>query len=361
MEYYILPKHSYIPPISPQFSFLDSNNRLPVFISPTLQYYTDRLYRQISTFEDIYTKTYISQLYTTFSPVLCNNNQNNIFCYEIMEIFSSDILHYLNSPNGSITKTTVLGICENPDISKIALKLSFPDTNLIIVNSSESFQNIIDYYITRTQISLINSVDRFIFDIPNGSNINTSQYIHWLLLYLLMVMKYQMNGGNCAIKIYGIHFKPIVEIIYIFTKLYTNTIIVRPSITPQCSKYCYLVCTNYCGQVADALYTNISTTLCNHLNHSPPNSCISSLFSNENHMPIYFLSKLDEINIILSRAYFSIFEQIIAFMSNSNNINKHKSLENIQKIHLEKYYTWRQCHNICNIYDNSMALVTTDK
>lgn len=343
MNCYTLQSNSSIPQIDPQYTIF---SQLPVFISPTLHHYTDKVQEQIKSLEQIYTKPYINQICDIFDPVLCQKTSGpNLFCYEIIEIIRVHLHHY-GRPSSS---STIIGFSKTPIEVTIAANLAFAKTDVSIA-SSVNFRNILNNYIDCTHTALMHSVDCFIFETDDDS----TQYVHWLLLYLLIVLKYQMNGGNCIIKLNNVRTKPIVEIIYLFTKFYNHVVMVRPSITPSFSNYSYLVCTGYTGSF-DALYTNINTVLHTHLENSPPNGCISSLFSVDTYMPIHFITKIDEINVVFSHFYFAVFEQVLAFMSNNGNNNKHKSLENIRQSHLDKYYAWRQTYNLCEIFDLAVS------
>ncbi len=339
MNCYILPKYACTPNLSPEFSFL---NTTTPFISQTLEHYSERVRYQRKSFEAIYTKNYIDQLYKIFEPVV-SLEKSHIFCYELLEIIS---VHLFNmSP-----MSTVVSFSKTPNITETMLKLGLSQTS-ISAQSSENFQTVMDKYINCTHGALIHTVDCFVFDISDSRD--TCQNIHWLLLYLLIIIKYQMNGGSCVIKLNNIHSKQVVEIIYLFTTLYMNTMLVRPYVTPAFSTHYYLLCMQYTG-ATKSLYNDINALIYNHVFNRPPNTCISSLFGTSMQMPLYFLTKIDEVNIAFSHSYFSLFEQLITFISNSNNNNKHKILENIRKSCLDEYEGWRRTYNICEIFDHKI-------
>ena len=68
------------------------------------------------------------------------------------------------------------------------------------------------------------------------------QYIKNMLLILLMMIKYQGSNGISIIKIDGIFYKIIIDIILIFTAIYDKVYLIKPIISNITKGDRYIVC-----------------------------------------------------------------------------------------------------------------------
>jgi hypothetical protein len=157
-----------------------------------------------------------------------------------------------------------------------------------------------------------------------------------MLLVLIIIIKYQSSQGTCIIKIDNIFYKPITDILFIFSALYEKVLIVKPTISNITKGDRYIICKsfnsnyleeiNILNQIEDKIINIILTK---------EESNIHSIINND--IPYYFLNKLEESNAVIGQQQLEAYDQIINIFKNKNREDK---LELLKRNHIQKCILW---------------------
>ena len=71
----------------------------------------------------------------------------------------------------------------------------------------------------------------------------------------MVILRNQIQGGNCIIKINDIFYKPIIDILYLLSSLYDKTYILKPNTSNVTSFEKYIVCKGF--QINEEKNTNL--------------------------------------------------------------------------------------------------------
>jgi hypothetical protein len=247
--------------------------------------------------------------------------------YDLLEVFKT--LNFFDFYNSNLIKTLHLTQNNSDTIECFELlRENYIDSNL-------SYDEIND----NTIQSIGDANFDFIFFEAKTSNLN--EYIISLIQILMIVMRNQICGGSCIIKILHVFHKPIVDIIYILSSLYDKTYILKPNSSSITSFDRYIVCKKYQNNdnklnmlkhnyfKLDAFLKNIK------------NANIISILDNE--IPCYYTMKLDDMNIIVGQQQLESLDLIINIL---NNKNKDDKIENIRKSNIQKSVAWCEKYKI---------------
>ena len=154
----------------------------------------------------------------------------------------------------------------------------------------------------------------------------------------MILLKYQSNNGTCLIKINNIFHKPIIDILYILSSVYEKVYIIKPTTSNIMSFDKYIVCKNFIlNENKKEIYKNYYFKLAQIINTylQNNNNNISSIIDCE--IPLYFINKIDDINIIIGQQQLESIDQVIITLKNKNKEDK---IENIKKSNIQKSVTW---------------------
>jgi len=170
------------------------------------------------------------------------------------------------------------------------------------------------------------------------------QYIKNLLLVLLIMTKYQSNNGISIIKLDGIFYKIIIDVIFIFTSIYEKVYLNKPSISNITKGERYIVCkhlnyakvsdTNLLMQLEDQLEDQLQDYLM--VSKSTDQKMhLHSLIKNE--IPYYFLNKIEESNSVIGQQQLEAYDQVINIFKNKN---KNDKIDSLKRSHIQKCIQW---------------------
>jgi 23S rRNA U2552 (ribose-2'-O)-methylase RlmE/FtsJ len=184
-----------------------------------------------------------------------------------------------------------------------------------------------------------NKLDFIFYEIQDLDN--TNNYTIELLKILNIVLNCQKHNGNCVIKIGNMFYKPIIDIIYIFCSLFEKVNIIKPNTSNINSFEKYLVCTKFISNTI--MYDQLDMFLSEFISisNSNSNSNIFSIIKQET--PVYFLNKIDDINIILGQQQLESIDQIINIFKNKN---KDEKIELLKKVNIQKCISWCEKYKI---------------
>jgi len=169
---------------------------------------------------------------------------------------------------------------------------------------------------------------------------NDNDYIIGLIQIVILLLKTQKQGGFCIIKINTIFLKPVLDIIYFISSLYQKTYIMKPTVNNMATFHKYLICKNfiedsfskpsYCEKL---IYYLEKFKVHQEKNMKMP-IYISSIIDSS--LPCYFVSKINDINIILGQQQLDAIHQMILFFKNKNK----DKMNQLIKMHIYKSIKW---------------------
>jgi hypothetical protein len=326
MSYYILPKTNTELCISPQYTPIQSD----IILSRSLFYYYNQLKSRFNEFT----------IEHTFDEVVQNSNQYEFLytkipgtnsCVSKLSIKSNtfydliEIIHTLNVfDNFKIPIQNALHITQN-----------YMDTIECIDNVYDKNAGTVSNYYNAIDCEMYNNSQTkydFIFFEPCSSH----NYIIDLIKCLYIIVNKQSTNGGCIIKIDTVFHKPVVDILYLLSSMYETVHIIKPTCSNIATFEKYVVCHDYIpcdnSKIVAALYS-VRTT-----------EHISSLL--KSNIPLYFINKLDDINIIIGQQQLDYLDLIVPIY---NLKNKSERLETIQKTNIQKSIHWCEKYKIpCN-------------
>ena len=247
-----------------------------------------------------------------------------------------DVLEILNTLN-------VLDSFFNKSIKSIHISENYIDSNKCIeflrenVNDENTnFEDITEEIYNTTNDK---RYDFIFYEIKNTEFENLNCYTLNIIQVLMILLKYQSNNGTCLIKINNIFHKPIIDILYILSSVYEKVYIIKPTTSNIMSFDKYIVCKNFIlNENKKEIYKNYYFKLAQIINtylQNNNNNNISSIIDCE--IPLYFINKIDDINIIIGQQQLESIDQVIITLKNKNKEDK---IENIKKSNIQKSVTW---------------------
>jgi hypothetical protein len=190
----------------------------------------------------------------------------------------------------------------------------------------------------------------FLFVEVESNNFN--KYITNLIECLMLIFKNQESGGTCVIKLNHIFHKPVVDILYMMSSLYEKVYILKPNTTNITSFDKYIVCKNFQKNESNPLYYKSNYyRLIIFLKKLQDKSIISIL---DFDIPNYFLTKLDDMNIIIGQQQIESLDMVINILKNKNRVDK---LETIKKSNIQKSVAWCDKYKIpCNRFSEKINI-----
>jgi hypothetical protein len=344
MNYYILPKNNLNIDI-----FLEKKEKhISPYISYSLIYYLNNIYTNLLKLEDSETIESINKIVNPFEFIHTNvpgftisvskvKSESNIF-FELMEIFQiCNIVEILSVKN----KINVLQLSPNHTSSNCLLDMYLnSNTNNNNICANFNYHELVKKFIVNENLLINNKFDLMFFEFNENDYTDMNQYIKNLLLVLLIMTKYQSNNGISIIKLDGIFYKIIIDVIFIFTSIYEKVYLIKPSISNITKGERYVVCKhlNYAkvsdtnllmqleDQLQDYLMVSKSTDQKMHLH---------SLIKNE--ISYYFLNKIEESNSVIGQQQLEAYDQVINIFKNKN---KNDKIDSLKRSHIQKCIQW---------------------
>lgn len=164
-------------------------------------------------------------------------------------------------------------------------------------------------------------------------------YIMQIMNAILFILKNQKNGGLAIIKIGQLFHKSVVEMLYILTGLFDRVIIMKPSTNNVISFDKYVVCKGFQHNKHNIeKYYSLLKKWAKRPN--PQNYPLCNT-----RVPLYFINKLNELNIILGHKQIENIEQLIYIMKNKY---KNDKISMLKKQHILKCINWCKKYKITN-------------
>jgi len=351
MSYYILPKNNSTININP----IDSQEDiLKPYVSHSLYHYYnqvrneidkiclnetelsnnsfDELIKIVNPYEYIFSKVPGSQF-----SVSKMKPKSNIF-YDFLELSTS---------------INVFESFKNQPVKTLHFTPNYHDTIDCFEMLRENYDDEIIYYdeINEDNMKAIEN-NKFDFLFVEVDSINFKKYVSNLIECLMLIFKNQESCGSCVIKLNHIFYKPVVDILYILSSLYEKVYVLKPNSSNITTFDKYIVCKNYQKNESKNLHYKCSYYRLLVFLKKLENKNIDSILDFD--IPSYFLSKIDDMNIIIGQQQLESLDMIINILKNKNKEDK---IETIKKSNIQKSVAWCEKYKIpCNRFSEKINI-----
>lgn len=250
----------------------------------------------------------------------------------VFDIYTNTSIHSLHISNSISDTIECFEMLRENYEDKITSYTNFNDETISEINN---FQNKFDFLVFEEEYTTLNN------------------YFTFLAKCMLVILKCQMKNGSCIIKIDNTCYKPVIDLIYILSSLYDKVYILKPNSTNITTFEKYIVCKNYqcktdfCRVNYYTLYTFIKNT-----NNDNNNTIIDSFL--DYNTPCYFLSKIDDINVIIGHQQIESLDIISNILKNKNREDK---IESFRKTNIIKSIAWCEKYKIpCNKFSEKVNI-----
>ena len=212
--------------------------------------------------------------------------------------------------------------------------------NLMRENKNDIIRN---PYILETQQPLldfiyyeINSNDIYNGKVEFQENININMYTLYLVRILNDICLNQNEKGICVIKLNVLYYKPVIDILYILSTLYEKCCIIKPITSNNINSEKYLVCKKFNSKRQDGFKDQL-LELTSKLNNTcdKKNVIVESII--DNNISCFFLTKLEECNVIIGHQQIEHFDKLITMAKSKN---KEEKMDSMKKINIQKCILW---------------------
>lgn len=263
---------------------------------------------------------------------------NNIYTYELIEIFNTIKLYETMSSYNQINVMNF--VC-----SQSACNMAFQKQNITIHTTHFTFNNIFKNYVVNIKDEYASKANVLNFEMNDDELTQPNNYVINLITYVTLILIYQATDGICIIKLKDIHTKPIIDIIFILSKLFAEVSIIKPNVSAISTPYKYLIAKKYNYRDGNQLLCTIIDFLTKI--ESPSECNVQSILSCS--PSAYFLKKIEELNILFGQQHLTFFEQVLSRLSHittSTKIDKNDTC--IIKSHVQKCIYWCEKNNVPN-------------
>ena len=186
------------------------------------------------------------------------------------------------------------------------------------------------------------------YELDNDKYKDLNMYTFGIINALILIFQQQSTGGSAIIKVHHIIYKPIIDLIYLLTSMYENVFIVKPYTSNILTNEKYIVCRGYIfNPNKKDLYNYYYSSLKNI--HLTLGQNIQSIL--ENTIPYYFITQINNINIVIVQNQLQIITNIINILKNKHNEDK---LEMMRKINIQKSIKWYERYKLALVSNNKV-------
>jgi hypothetical protein len=354
MSYYIIPKVHHSIEINPTFK---NNTIFPCISQTFINYYNSKKleienlcnnnleeYSFNNLLQYVNTHEYIFSKVPGSNYSVSKLKPKSILFYDLFEIIQN--INLLDSFNCDILNSLIIG--NNYEDSLECLEMLRENYN------SDKF---FCYYEYNTELHNWIKNNRFNFIIYEINNIdnNINNYVIKLIETLIIIMTNLIENGIVIIKIENLFYKPILDLIYLFSSLFDKTYIIKPTTSNISNFDKYIILKNYIvKRNHNSLINNYNTILKDFLINykKDENLYITNILHFD--LPYYFLNKIDDINLIIGQQQLELFEQILNIL-----LSKHKEdkIETLKKNNIQKCVQWCDKFKIpCNKFSDKINI-----
>jgi hypothetical protein len=350
MNYFILPKFNNVIIIK-----LNSNkNNIETYLSNSFIYFSINIHSQLQILnyeiiedikknnllhnnEDYNIYNFINPYHYLTNDIIKINFKSTKYGYNIIDnhiFILQEIIHSLKLFDNFNNNQITIGIYNIPinDILHL-FKLIYNNLNFNLIHFDNLIEpnNFVKYNNKETTYFLFYKINNFIEEKENYNN-----YILRLIkiLYHILTFFNDNETGNIILNIDNLTMKPNIEFIYILCHLFEKVIIINPLISNVFTNDCFIFGKTFLNNNNSK---NLIFTLKKIIDNWNSNLLnIHSIINND--LPLFFLNKIEELNIIIGQQKLElIYQNINILKSNKNKIEK---IDNIKKNNLSKCLKW---------------------
>lgn len=326
MLYYLLPKIDTKLIVTP----CDNVEKCPLYISHSLYKYSNAIQTKLkitqkcnieSAIENEY--NFLSQTHAIHSPFNKQETYSELF-YELVEF----LIVSSNNYEGFITQQTkILYITSHYNDLHNSVEFVKNKNNYTHTNSYTHFYNTHDYFMS-------NNTDKFefmFFEIPVYDFQDVNQYIIHALQIVMILLKTQCDNGCCLIKLNYIYHKPIIDILFLLSSVYSKIYLIKPTLMDT-TDYKYVFCKyfNNSPEISAHNYKLLDAFL-----NKPDLKNITHIIDYDT--PAYFIYKINEINLIIGQQQLELCRQLLHIYMGQNQLYK---LDQYKQKNVQKCVDW---------------------
>lgn len=346
MNYYIIPKNN----LKLELFLLEKSEQVNPIVSYSLIYHLNDSFNNLLKLEDNsnnITIDYINKIVNPFEFIHTNvpgsilsvskvKPESNIF-FELLEIFHLCNIFDLSQLNAQIN---IAHLTPNYSSTNYLLNLLRENNDDSVLFEGFNYEKLCNKFVKN---EYPDKIDLFIIEFNNIDYTNTNQYINNLLLVLFIIIKYQKNDGTSIIKLDGIFYKIIIDVILILSSIYDKVFLTKPNISNITKGDRYIICKKLKNEaiINSNLLSQIEKHLTQKLLNPVSDKNLHSILNNE--IPYYFLNKIEETNAIIGQQQLESLDQIINIFKNKNKIDK---IESLKRNHIQKCVNWCEKNQI---------------
>jgi hypothetical protein len=258
--------------------------------------------------------------------------------YDLLEIIHTlNLFDFLEDKN---INTMHFGKNSQSSIDCInMLRENYNDNHTLFLNKEETSTSILSYK---------NDITFLYFEMEmDETNTNQFNYTCWFVQTLIHILLLQKTEGIAIIKIGDIYYKPIIKILFLLCNFYEKMYLIKPNSSNIILSEKFIVCKKMLHYddafLSDIVYnlTKVLEQLQTTNTNTNKNNSSHSFHNIE--IPIFFLNKLEEFNIITGQQQLNAYNQIINLVKMKNKEDK---IENYKKINVQKCISWCEKYKI---------------
>ena len=353
MLYYILPKIYTKIIVTPQ----DHVDKCPLYISHSLcRYYTDmhtkfEMVKKNSTeLVNVYDNDNIIE-----DAIMCTPNPFNkveayseLF-YELVEFLIVSDNNYECFLNKQIN---ILHITPNYYDSYNSFEYFKKTYNYTHTNSYTHFNTVNDYMLSA-------NTDKFefmFFELPIYDFQDLNKYIIHFLQIVMIIIKTQRANGCCLIKLNYIYHKPIIDILFLLSSLYSKLHLIKPTLMDT-TDYKYVFCEGFVNSLDQSDMNDLNYKILDDFLNKSDLKNITQIIHYST--PAYFIYKINEINLIIGQQQLELFRQLLNIYMGQNKLYK---LSQFKKKQNQKHVDWCNKMKIpCNTHFDQISNLYPNK
>jgi hypothetical protein len=184
------------------------------------------------------------------------------------------------------------------------------------------------------------------YELDNSMYEDLHSYITGFIFILCNILQYQDKEGVSIIKITDLYYKPLLDFVFLLTRIYDKVYIIKPITANVFSNERFIVCKQYIYNDSRVYeynkYIEDLTLLMNIYRYADKSENIyHSLINSE--LPYNFISKIEDSNMFVGHQQIEYIDQAISMYKNKSKEDK---IENIKKSNLQKCIHWCEKHKI---------------
>ena len=179
----------------------------------------------------------------------------------------------------------------------------------------------------------------FIF-FESNDNCNNKYFLN-IMQIIMIILRNQNNEGITIIRINNLFYKPIIDTLYLLTSLFETVYVIKPNTSNITSFEKYIICKKFISDDIKISQYKINYSRMLYFLKKLENNYISSILDFE--LPYYFITKLDDMNVIIGQQQIEALDQANSILKNKNRNDK---MEMIKKHNVQKSINWCEKYKI---------------